>query len=433
MSKTGGRNRWFGLAREERGGIAVLAALSAPVLAGFAALAVDVGHAYMVRTELQSAADAAALAASMRLPDAAAALAEARAIAAENLPPSRHGEVLRDGDLVVGTWDPATRTLTPGGGAPNAVRVTLRRAAANGNPLPTFLAGILGVDFFDLEARATAGPAKEPACLMAMHPTRKHTFHLVGPVRITAPDCHIYANSNHPDDVVDPKDPNAFVVAESIQAIGYGHHYLQNLTPPLEYAPYPIPDPLATTSMPPAGGCKAAGLRITGGTTTLSPGTYCGGLQILAGATVTLRAGEYHVKGGPLIVDNATLRGDDVVIFLADAAAELDLTRATVQLSGRRTGPYAGMVLFAARDSMSHVFDRSRLELEGVTYLLRGRVSWINQGTPINNARWSTMIVDGFTFDGSGEIRINFAPHSSEVPYPAALEVVPRNGFALLE
>lgn len=99
------------LAREERGGIAVLAALSAPVLAGFAALAVDAGHAYMVRTELQSAADAAALAASMRLPDAAAALAEARTIAAENLPPGKHGEVLKDADFLVGTWDPATRTF----------------------------------------------------------------------------------------------------------------------------------------------------------------------------------------------------------------------------------------------------------------------------------------------------------------------------------
>lgn len=424
---------WLGLLREQRGGIAVLAALGAPVLAGFAALAVDAGYAYMVRTELQSAADAAAPAASMRLPDTAAALAEARAIAAQNLPPAKHGEVLRDADFLVGTWDPNSRTFTPGGSSPNAVRVTLRRARANGNPLPTFLAGVLGTDFFDLAAKATAGPAKEPACLMAMHPTRKHTFYLVGPVRITAPECHIYANSNHPDYVVDPKDPGAFVVAKSIQAIGYGHHYLQNLTPPLEYAPYVIPDPLAHLSLPPAGGCTANRLRINGGSTTLSPGTYCGGLEIKGGAKVDLRAGEYHLKGGPLVVDQATLRGQDVVIFLSDAAAELDFTRATVQLSGRRSGPYAGIVLFSVRSDMVHVFDRSRLELEGVTYLLRGRVSWINQGTPANNAKWTTMIVDGFTFDGSGEIRINFAPHTSEVPYPTALKVVPRNGFALLD
>jgi hypothetical protein len=421
------------LAREERGGIAVLAALGAPVLAGFAALAVDAGHAYMVRTELQSAADAAALAASMRLPDAAAALAEARTIAAENLPPGKHGEVLKDADFLVGTWDSATRTFQAGGPSPNAVRVTLRRAAANGNPLPTFLGSVLGVDFFDLEAKATAGPAKEPACLMAMHPTRKHTVYLVGPVRVTAPDCHIYANSNHPDDVVDPKDPNAFVVAKSIQAIGYGHHYLQNLTPPLEYAPYVIPDPLASLSLPPAGGCTANRLRISGATTTLSPGTYCDGLEIVSGATVTLRPGEYHIKGDHLVVDRSTLRGDDVVIFLSDSSAQLDFTRATVQLSGRRSGPYAGMVLASVRDAMTHTFDRSRLELEGAVYLLGGRVNWTNEGTPVNDAKWTTMIVDGVTFDGSGEIRINFAPHTSDVPYPAALRVVPRNGFALLE
>ncbi|MCX8101752.1 MAG: pilus assembly protein TadG-related protein [Geminicoccaceae bacterium] len=421
------------LARDRRGGVAVLAALSAPILAGFAALAVDIGHAYMVRTELQSTADAAALAASAKLPNRTAALAEARTIAAENLPPAKHGNVLADRDLLIGTWDPERRSFTSGGSSPNAVRVTLRRSTANGNPLPSFFGRVLGTDFFDIEARAVAGPSREPLCLMAMHPTRKHTFYITGPVRITAPDCHIYANSNHPDDVVDPKDRNAFVTAKSIQAIGYGHHYLQNLTPPLEYAPYLIPDPLATLALPPAGGCSASGLRLSGGNHTLSPGTYCGGLQIKSGANVTLRPGQYHVRGGALVVDQATLRGEDVVIFLSDNRAELDFTRATVQLSGRRAGPYAGLVIASVRDAMDHVFENSRLELEGVVYLLRGDVTWINQGTPANNARWTAMIVDGFTFDGSGELRINFQPHLSTVPYPNRLKVIPRNGFALLQ
>lgn len=421
------------LARDRRGGIAVLAALSAPVLAGFAALAVDVGNAYMVRTELQSTADAAALAAAAKLPSTAAALAEARTIAAENLPAAKHGNVLADGDLLIGTWDPGNRTFSAGGSAPNAVRVTLRRSTANGNPLPTFFGRLLGNDVFDIAAQAVAGPSREPICLMAMHPTRKHTFFITGPVRITAPDCHIYANSNHPNDVVDPKDRHAYVTAKSIQAIGYGHHYLQNLTPPLEYAPYVIPDPLATLALPPAGGCAANGLRLSGGTHTLSPGTYCGGLQIKSGATVTLRAGEYHVRGGALVVDQATLQGEDVVIFLSDNRAELDFTRATVRLSGRRNGPYAGLVIASVRDAMDHVFENSRLELEGVVYLLRGDVTWINQGSPVNNARWTAMIVDGFTFDGSGELRINFQPHLSSVPYPNRLKVIPRNGFALLQ
>lgn len=422
-----------GLLRDRRGGIAVLTALSAPILAGFAALAIDVGRAYMVRTELQSTADAAALAAAAKLPNGSAALAEARAIVAQNLASSEHGDVLADGDLVIGTWEPGSRAFTPGGASPNAVQVTLRRSAANGNPLPTFFARLLGTEVFDLHARSIAGPVREPICLMAMHPTRKHTFLLTGPVRITAPDCNIFANSNHPDDVVDPKHQQAFVTARSVQAIGYGHHYLENVKPPLEYAPYPIPDPLGTMTLPPAGGCAANGLRLSGGNHTLSPGTYCGGLQITSGATVTLRAGEYHVRGGPLVVDRSSLEGKDVVFFLADRTAELDFTNATVRLSGRRAGPYAGIVIAAVREAMQHVFENSRLDLEGVVYLLRGDVTWIHAGTPPNDAEWTAMIVDGFTFEGSGELRINFRPYLSSVPYPDRLKVIPRRGFALLQ
>jgi len=53
--------------RTQRGGIAILAALVLPLLAGFAALAVDIGRIVVYRTELQSAMDACALAASAQL------------------------------------------------------------------------------------------------------------------------------------------------------------------------------------------------------------------------------------------------------------------------------------------------------------------------------------------------------------------------------
>lgn len=53
--------------RRLRGGIAVLAVLVLPLLAGFAALAADIGRIVVFRTELQSAMDACALAASAPL------------------------------------------------------------------------------------------------------------------------------------------------------------------------------------------------------------------------------------------------------------------------------------------------------------------------------------------------------------------------------
>jgi len=50
--------------RGERGSILVITALSLVALVGFVGLALDLGHLYVVKTELQNAADAAALAAA---------------------------------------------------------------------------------------------------------------------------------------------------------------------------------------------------------------------------------------------------------------------------------------------------------------------------------------------------------------------------------
>jgi uncharacterized membrane protein len=50
--------------REQRGTVAIIVALSALVLFGFAGIAIDVGRLYVNKTELQTAADACALAAA---------------------------------------------------------------------------------------------------------------------------------------------------------------------------------------------------------------------------------------------------------------------------------------------------------------------------------------------------------------------------------
>ena len=76
----------------QRGAVAILFGLSIFVLFGFMALAIDLGRTYVVRTELQNAADAAALAGAKQLNQTAAgvccgsdsAVSRAIAIAAQN-------------------------------------------------------------------------------------------------------------------------------------------------------------------------------------------------------------------------------------------------------------------------------------------------------------------------------------------------------------
>jgi hypothetical protein len=70
------------LARNVRGSVAVYVAIVAPVLLGIGALSVDLGRLMTVNTELQSAADAAALAGARELDRFAGARDNARAVAA---------------------------------------------------------------------------------------------------------------------------------------------------------------------------------------------------------------------------------------------------------------------------------------------------------------------------------------------------------------
>ena len=59
--------------KDQKGTVIVLFALTLTVLLGFTALAIDIGDLYVGRNELQNAADAAALAGALLLPDTTAA------------------------------------------------------------------------------------------------------------------------------------------------------------------------------------------------------------------------------------------------------------------------------------------------------------------------------------------------------------------------
>jgi hypothetical protein len=137
---------WKKRIRDERGATLVLVAASMVALLGFAALAVDVGNLLLARTEAQAAADAGALAGAGWLAvypeDAANAKAEAIKFAGPNRVSGDSVAVL-DTDVDV-NLDSAT------------VTVRVIRSAARGTSIPTFFAGILGVNDVDIGATATA-------------------------------------------------------------------------------------------------------------------------------------------------------------------------------------------------------------------------------------------------------------------------------------
>jgi Flp pilus assembly protein TadG len=157
--------------REERGAVSVIVAVGMVALLGFVAITVDIGALYAERAELQSGADAAALAVAQDCADGSCTntTATAQFLANANA---------RDG---------ATNILALTSPSPASVRVTTgtRDGASNAGALAFVFAPVLGIDSAAPTASATAAwgaPAAGPAVLpLAFAPC---VFKRDGPIQV---------------------------------------------------------------------------------------------------------------------------------------------------------------------------------------------------------------------------------------------------------
>jgi Mg-chelatase subunit ChlD len=141
-----------------RGSTTIWGAISMGALMTVGALVVDGALLFSSHADLQAAADAAALAGASGLvhgPDTAKA--RATEFAGKNVAGGEFVSV-NAGDVIVGDWDPDTRTFTPSSGSDewgsDAVSVTARLSEANGNPLRLAFAQMFGPG--DAEVAATS-------------------------------------------------------------------------------------------------------------------------------------------------------------------------------------------------------------------------------------------------------------------------------------
>ena len=153
--------------RDQQGATLAFMAIGMFASAGMAALAVDAGYLYILKSRLQTTADVAALAGVRQLPDQNALRTTALAYAPKNMAVSDHGNVLVTGDVVPGFWNSGSRTFTAAGLPVNAVKVTTRRTQGNGNAAPTFFARIVGFGDVDIMRDAIAASGRSQ-CVVAL-------------------------------------------------------------------------------------------------------------------------------------------------------------------------------------------------------------------------------------------------------------------------
>ncbi len=176
VMKSGGRKQ----IQERLAGVTlvVVAAMMTTFMLALA-VGVDLGFAYMVRTQLQGAADPAALAGAAQLMDedllagihdlsdnlplarnAAVSYAAFNKSTGESMPLDINDANFSDGDVVIGYLENPSDIVSPflleDLSQANSVQVTIRRFASNGNPVDLFFSHAFGDGQSNVWATATA-------------------------------------------------------------------------------------------------------------------------------------------------------------------------------------------------------------------------------------------------------------------------------------
>jgi Flp pilus assembly protein TadG len=433
----------------QRGGVIPIVAITLPVLLAMGAIVIDLGHLYMVRSQLQGIADASALAAAAALPDAAAARSAAARYAQLNY--SGPGTVVAAEDVRLGGWDSANQTIVVGGTSPDAVEVTARRTLANGSRVPLFLGGFVGKSFADVGARSVArmSGTQGSGCIWALGTTGSTLRVQNTSTLLNAPNCSVNVNSTSSTAL--NISSGGSVTAGAINVVGgYTFSGSGTLQPnPPATATSPNPDPLAGLLSPPSNVSAPCGMlpngssaAVTHGSSTpltLRPGVYCGGIQAQSGATINLDPGVYVIRGGTLggganlvVQNNGTrLNGTGVMFYLtctngpctpsgSEKHAINFQSGATVRLSAPTSGQYKGILFYqdpnlkGKSDADANYFHSGSSSVyDGVFYF---PTQWLRFGSGSGTAAETRVLIIAENIFLQSAARIDFTARPSAVP-----------------
>jgi len=374
--------------------------------------AVDYAALSATRSRLQNAADAAALAGAkeFRLGNAAVPMVEqvARTHALASL-----SEAAGTAGAVSVT--PAVDTIA------KAVKVTIATSQ------PTYVLKAFGPSMTEISVSATAkvvGGA--PICVIGLDKDAGKTVFLDKSAKLEAPGCSVYSNSTGSGGL-EARDDASIKAAFICTAGGKFGAKKASFTPDPQLDCPALPDPLAARPQPQAAGCIQTDLVLAGVTTTLMPGTYCGGITIDKGAKVTLSPGVYVIKDGPLIVTGqGSLNGANIGLFLTGKGAKIRFDGpSSVSLSAPKSGNMAGILMFedrAAPLGQKHeITSNDTRMLLGTIYLSRGRLHVAAQSPVADKSAYTIVVANQFSLSEGPTMVLNSDYAGTNIPVPAGV------------
>ncbi|HYU79381.1 MAG TPA: pilus assembly protein TadG-related protein [Vicinamibacterales bacterium] len=396
----------------ESGQILILTALMLPVLIACAAMALDAGYAYDYKKQMQAAADSGAHAAALFLYYKPTATQGELETAARH-DTSSNGFTHGTASVTV------TVTRSPAAMAPcniydysaqsTAVRVQIDQ------PKPTFLGGVAGFSSFTIGACAVANRVPGGnASFVILSPDANGALTISGGSNITI-DGTIQVNSSSTDAAKVGGGGTTYAAGINVHG-GYdesgGSQFC--VTPgcndPTTGAPV-VSDPLAYLPEPtPSGTVRAdpnCSPTCAGGSQTLQPGIYTGGITI-SGGTVTLAPGNYYLNGGKLdFKGGAQVTGTDVFIYgYNNALFSIANNTTVVTLSAPTTGTYRGILYFQQRSDVKDavVSGGATVNLNGVIYISNpsSKFTFSGGSSSGTGTLYTSFVVNEFIIGGGG-------------------------------
>jgi Flp pilus assembly protein TadG len=409
------------LLRCENGSVAVMVALSLVVIFGMMGLAIDVGQLRLAKQNLQTAADAAALAGALELntcgstPDCAALETAAKDALTENgftgstaqtsCIPTGTGLVIsvNNGPCALGAADPHN-------GSTSYVEVVVSQTQ------PTYFAGVLGISSVNIKTRAEAAQAGGTNCMFALDPSGSGAITVGFFAALNSPNCGIVDESNSNSALT------CFLGSITASQVGVVGGYQNTFCPtsnpapktgiavpnpadPLAYLPTPtVPSCGASKNSPYTGSASALNLTGSSGAVTLYPGAYCGGITVGFGSHVTFMPGIYvltswsgtkTVSPGGLTMDlGATVTGSGVTFYNYGSPSNTNgggitfnfssFTSGGVSLTAPTSGTYSGILFFQdpQNTSTSTIMGPSSWNtvLQGIYYFPSATVQFVFDG-----------------------------------------------------
>ncbi len=365
-------------AGNQRGQILILVTLAAIPMFAIAGLVTDLGYMQYVRRSTQTAADAAARAAMIQFHSAnfgssyscggsvvcqaapkfcdPAIGVPANAIENGCLYAKQNGFLHSSSQDVTYTSGVSASPPTTVGLSSASYWVTFRVTQI----VPQLFSAVAGNTSGMVTSRATAAITGARSCIYALNPTASGAVSVGGTASLTS-SCGIYVDSS--DGSALGTNGGGTISAPEYDVVGgVSTHYA--LTPTPNTGAPPAADPLASMPAPdaPTYHCDYKNYSAPNWSNpTLSPGVYCGGIQI-KNNNYTLNPGNYILVGGGLTTQdaNSNIAGSGVMFYNTFGATNKGTysyspisiaATSTVNLTAPTSGTYTGILFFEDRSA----------------------------------------------------------------------------------